>query len=178
MAKHTAKEAILDAVEAVVDAHGPVGLTLDAVALQAGVSKGGLMYHYPNKEALLSALVDRYVELFRFKLEQIKESLPDKPGREVLAFVLASSTAFANHKLPAALFAVQLHYPVLMEKIRDLRSRQFERMREDGIPPYRAMAVALAADSLLFMDAAGMAFIDEATRKLLVVELEKLINQK
>ena len=28
-------------------------LTLDAVAKQAGISKGGLLYHYPNKEALL-----------------------------------------------------------------------------------------------------------------------------
>ncbi len=33
-------------------------MTLEAVAAAAGVSKGGLLYHFPTKEALLSALVD------------------------------------------------------------------------------------------------------------------------
>ena len=38
---------------------GAVHLTLDAVAERAGVSKGGLLYHFPSKESLLQAMVDR-----------------------------------------------------------------------------------------------------------------------
>ena len=31
-------------------------MTLDVVAQAAGVSKGGLLYHFPSKESLLGAL--------------------------------------------------------------------------------------------------------------------------
>ena len=33
--------------------------SLDAVAARAGVSKGGLLYHFPSKSALFDALTDR-----------------------------------------------------------------------------------------------------------------------
>ncbi len=33
--------------------------TLDAVAARAGVSKGGLLYHFPSKSALFDALTER-----------------------------------------------------------------------------------------------------------------------
>ena len=43
---------------------GISGLTLEAVAREAGVSKGGLLYHFPSKEALISGMIGRLVEGF------------------------------------------------------------------------------------------------------------------
>ena len=37
------------------DPDGERSATLDTVAKRAGVSKGGLLYHFPNKEALIAA---------------------------------------------------------------------------------------------------------------------------
>ena len=37
---------------------GAAGVTLDAVSQAAGVSKGGLLHHFPNKMALLDGLFD------------------------------------------------------------------------------------------------------------------------
>ena len=34
-------------------------LTLDAVGAATGVSKGGVLYHFPTKEALVAALVEQ-----------------------------------------------------------------------------------------------------------------------
>ena len=49
------RNALLDAAAEVVRVDGVSNLTLDRVAEVAGVSKGGLLYHYPNKQSLVSA---------------------------------------------------------------------------------------------------------------------------
>src|SRR5687768_15624169 len=48
-----ARERILEAAERVVGDVGAARMTLEGVAQAAGVSKGGLLYHFPTKEALL-----------------------------------------------------------------------------------------------------------------------------
>jgi AcrR family transcriptional regulator len=48
--------------EQLVADQGASSLTLDAVAQAAGVSKGGLLYHYPNKDALLAAMIERHCD--------------------------------------------------------------------------------------------------------------------
>src|SRR6476661_8542517 len=55
--KPVAREAVLDAFESLLIAEGERAATLDAVARLAGVSKGGLLYHFPTKEAMISALL-------------------------------------------------------------------------------------------------------------------------
>ena len=49
---------------------GVARLTLDAVAREADVSKGGLLYHFPNKDALISAMVLRWVDGFERNIGQ------------------------------------------------------------------------------------------------------------
>ncbi|MFM7780846.1 MAG: helix-turn-helix domain-containing protein, partial [Alphaproteobacteria bacterium] len=50
---------ILDAAENLIIARGVGAMTLEAVAREARVSKGGLLYHFASKEALLEALLGR-----------------------------------------------------------------------------------------------------------------------
>src|SRR5699024_915071 len=48
------KEKLLDAFDALLDERGTAGATLDAVAAKAGVSKGGLLYHFGSKAELVN----------------------------------------------------------------------------------------------------------------------------
>lgn len=57
--KPVARDAVLDAFEELLIDVGERAATLDAVARRAGVSKGGLLYHFPNKEALITATLER-----------------------------------------------------------------------------------------------------------------------
>lgn len=57
----TTRDRLLDAAEKLVVEHGALALTLDAVAAEAGVSKGGLLYHFPSKDKLAAALVERAI---------------------------------------------------------------------------------------------------------------------
>jgi AcrR family transcriptional regulator len=53
------RDRILDAYTDLVVTSGPETVTLDAVASAAGVSKGGLLYHFGSREALLEGLLAR-----------------------------------------------------------------------------------------------------------------------
>ena len=61
IAPQPSTERLLDAAERLVVERGAAHLTLDAVAAAAGVSKGGLLYHYPSKTALLEGMVKRHL---------------------------------------------------------------------------------------------------------------------
>jgi AcrR family transcriptional regulator len=54
-------EAIVTAVERVLEKHGAAGLTTNRVAEIAGVSVGTLYQWFPNKEALVGSLQERYL---------------------------------------------------------------------------------------------------------------------
>src|SRR2546425_8416476 len=69
---------LLDAAEAVVVRQGISNLTLDAVAAEAGMSKGGLLHHFRTKDRLVEALVVRSAENWR---ACYLEALRAHPGR-------------------------------------------------------------------------------------------------
>ncbi|MBY0312974.1 MAG: TetR/AcrR family transcriptional regulator [Phycisphaerales bacterium] len=52
---------ILDAAEAVVLRDGIGRLTLDAVAKKMGLSKAGLLHHFPSKSEMVRGMVERHV---------------------------------------------------------------------------------------------------------------------
>jgi AcrR family transcriptional regulator len=58
----SARDRVLDAYETLLINAGPGAATLDAVAAAAGVSKGGLLYHFASKDALATGLLIRLRE--------------------------------------------------------------------------------------------------------------------
>ncbi len=55
----SARDRVLDAYDTLLIEHGGAAVRLDAVAAAAGVSKGGLLYHFASKEALVTGLLER-----------------------------------------------------------------------------------------------------------------------
>ena len=53
----TTRERILEALRAVLARGGASAVTLESVAAEAGLSKGGLLYHFRTKEALYAGLL-------------------------------------------------------------------------------------------------------------------------
>jgi len=51
------RRGVLDAAERLVDRHGAARLTLAGVAWEAGVSKGGLLYHFGTRDELIAAML-------------------------------------------------------------------------------------------------------------------------
>lgn len=58
------RDAILDAAGRILVRDGGDALTIASVAREAGISKGGLFYHFASKKALVEGLVARHVSAF------------------------------------------------------------------------------------------------------------------
>ncbi|PIE12526.1 MAG: TetR family transcriptional regulator [Rhodobacterales bacterium] len=76
---------ILEAALEVFSAHGFRGATLDQIAKAAGLSKPNLLYYFPSKEAIHTALLDGLMETWLNPLEAMDEQ--GDPLSEILAYV-------------------------------------------------------------------------------------------
>jgi AcrR family transcriptional regulator len=71
-----ARDKVLDAFERLLIEHGERETTLDAVARAAGVSKGGLIYHFNSREALIEGLLGR-LEVLAAQDVALMEAAPE-----------------------------------------------------------------------------------------------------
>jgi AcrR family transcriptional regulator len=61
------RRGVLEAATRVALRDGPGAVTIDAVMTEAEMSRGGVLYHFPSKDALLQALVDQDIDVVREK---------------------------------------------------------------------------------------------------------------
>ena len=71
---NNSREHILDTYVDLLIRSGERAATLDAVATAAKVSKGGLLYHFSSKKALLEALAERTLTLAEEDFAAMKQA--------------------------------------------------------------------------------------------------------
>lgn len=139
------RDRLLDAAGAVVHRDGAQALTLDAVAKEASVSKGGLLYHFKSKNDLVQAMVDRWLSQFGADMDAaddafvrgyIKASTPDEHELGMLAALVAD---------PSLLVAVREQYGIWQDRV-----------QREGRDPVDATVARLAADGLWLAELLGM----------------------
>ncbi|QTG17460.1 TetR/AcrR family transcriptional regulator (plasmid) [Agrobacterium tumefaciens] len=81
---------ILDAAERVVARLGATGLSIDAVAKEAGVSKAMVVYDHKSKSALLEALVDRRVKEDMVYIAKCVDAAADTPHPELFGRIASA----------------------------------------------------------------------------------------
>lgn len=153
----SARPALLEAATRVVLAQGGAALTLDAVAREAGVSKGGLLYHFPSKNALIGGLVAHLTEAFDAALAAA-EAQEQGPGRHTRAWLTVASSpqVAAVDAATAGLVAAVAEAPALLQPLRDAYQRWDARMADDGLDPVDAALVRLTLDGLWMARVAGL----------------------
>ena len=172
------RERLLAAAAAVVRREGARGLTLDAVARQAGVSKGGLLYHFPGKRELVRGLVADWMD--RFEAEVDAEAAPGGTGGWTRAYLHASDmtrVAPGERDVEFSLLSVLIDAPEELDFVRERYTAWQARMNDDGIDPIDATLVRLAADGLWFADLLGLAPPKGRTRAELLKRLQALATK-
>ena len=143
-----AREAVLDAFERILIDGGERAATLEATARTAGVSKGGLLYHFASRDALVDAVLARFVELVDADIEQL-ENAPEGP----VAYYVRSSVA-VGHPLDragvAATRLAQAGSAPAVHAIRAVRQRWLDAVRRAVADPTVALAITLIGDGLYY----------------------------
>ena len=156
------RQNILAAANGLILTQGAEHLTLEAVAQAAGISKGGLLYHFPSKEALVAGLVVYLVDDFSAdlarQLAQERAATGDAPGGWLRAFVKASFQPSQDvQSLDAGMMAASLTNPALLEPLRQKYAEWQAQAEQDGIDPAVATLVRLATDGLWLADLLNLA---------------------
>ena len=95
------RQAAIKAAIRVIEGGGLSGLTFDAVARETGMTKSGLVYHFPSKEDMLMALHEYLASAWEDNLIEAlgvpyEESTPDQ---RAAAYVRTQSQAMSRVEL-------------------------------------------------------------------------------
>jgi Transcriptional regulator len=80
------EQIMVAAVEVAAERGGEI-LSLGEVARRAGVTKGGLLHHFPSKHILIEAMYDHVLSRFENKLDELMAKDPRPEGRFTRAYV-------------------------------------------------------------------------------------------
>ena len=174
-----ARGRILEAAERVVTDVGAARLTLDLVAQAAGVSKGGLLYHFPSKESLLGALAQRYVDTMQHCIDTAKAGLQESDkSRELKACIIGVLGEDPRSKaMGAALLAAASNDLALLEVIRERIAHYTKELETSGADFPRAAVVSLAVDGLKLRESLRISPFTAAQRAQIVEELLKIADE-
>jgi AcrR family transcriptional regulator len=100
------RQRIIDAALSVFSRSGYADSSVDEIADESQTSKGGVYFHFPSKQAIFLALLNRTAKRLLGKIEEAVASESDPVARADAA-LLAVLRTFASHRGLARLFIVQ-----------------------------------------------------------------------
>lgn len=143
------RERLLESAIDILQTDGMNQFTLDAVARQAEVSKGGLLHHFPSKDALIDALLRYLLNAFDVCAQQHYDADPHPQGRWARAYLQASFNE--QNDLPFSVLVTLYVHVAGNETLQaivqeDLRMWE-DRFAQDGIAPEKAAIIRLVCDA-------------------------------
>lgn len=121
----TGKEQILEAARRVIAKNGINNASVQAIADEAGMSKGGLYYHYKSKEHILFDLADGFL---RETVAPVKQSIVDKRDKEQLIEIILKGIFRRLGNMDHNKLQFYLTHESILEKgeLHDLVSKRFK----------------------------------------------------
>jgi len=163
------RDAAIAAALAIVTREGAAKLTIDAIARESGVSKGGVLHHFRTKEAVLKALFEHQIEKGTALYQSLLEAMPpQQPERHLAAQIAAFRTSVSHPK--SATFAIataMAEAPELVAGIRENDAQRVEIVKAEAPDPTIALIRWSAAMGLALSEILGICPVSEPERERL-----------
>ena len=164
-ARGSSRQKLLDAAAELISRHGVQDLTLEGVAAAAGVTKGGLIYHFKTKDDLLGAVVERMT----VQLDQRNRAKASQHGGTPRALLLALiDDTFdmppSEKRLMTNLLAAASQYPHLLAPAQKLFTSLYGEFADAGKAAGLALAIAAALDGVSLLELLNLHRFDEHQR--------------
>lgn len=163
------RNAILEAALTIIARDGPARLTLDAIARESGLSKGGLMHQFRTKEAVLKALLERQIEYFEgFSRSYMAESGAAQSQPHLAAQIATLRKAVTTPRSFAfAVLAAMAQEPGLLSITRKIDAKKIEAIKAEAADPELATLRWVAARGLAVTALLGLCPFSEGERERL-----------
>ena len=155
----SSRQAILEAAGNLVAEVGSSHMTLEAVAARAGVSKGGLLYNFPNKTALLEAMIEESITEAAAVLAPLAENSEADPGQFMRALIALRFRWLMNPEKDCyahGMLAAVAEQPALLGPVRRIQSALWERIKAIAPDPDKLWLIWLATEGLLSSEIFGV----------------------
>ncbi len=180
MSTQTTRQQIIHAAFVLIRREGVARLTIEAVAQEAGLSKGGVLYHFRSKESLIQAMIASLVERFDADIETARrgelEGERSAPGGWLRAYIHASAGPAEDDEDTVALLAAVATDPRLLEPLQAQYASWQKQVESDGVDPALATVIRLALDGLWMADLFGLATPQGALRDQVFAALERMAS--
>ena len=152
------REELLDAADRVIARGGVISLTIDAVASEAGVSKGGVLYSFGTKDALIKAMLDRAGQSYDSLIDDYLATHKGVPHSEASAHIDASHREDPLAAIRAsALLATLVQSPSYRREIQGSYQELFGKLDTKTEAGRRALTAVLAAEGEFLLRGLGLA---------------------
>ncbi|NLR96899.1 TetR/AcrR family transcriptional regulator [Rhizobium sp. P38BS-XIX] len=170
------RQQLLEVAARLASEKGMTAVTLDAVSGASGVSKGGLLHHFPSKNMLLEALFDSMLAQLDAAIQEAMRADPLPHGRFTRGYLracLALRDEPEDNRDWVQVTMVLLSEPQLRQRWRDwVRERSEEYVGTDS--SVDAAIVRLATDGIWLADLLGSHDLDQGARQRLIDRLIEL----
>ncbi|MFE8646415.1 TetR/AcrR family transcriptional regulator [Sphingomonas sp. NCPPB 2930] len=174
-ARINAKERLIETAMDIISNQGVQELTLEAVAAAAGVTKGGLIYHFKTKDELLVALVAHMLEQDKLRTDRISgtpKALLQSWIDEVFDMSPKESLLRAN------LLSAASSHPQLVGLVRERYEQGYRHLQSvTGSKAGLAVAIAVATDGIALLELMNLCRFTTAQRESLRSALAVLAQQ-
>jgi AcrR family transcriptional regulator len=174
----TGRQRILAASVQVALRDGVSAMTLDAVAREAGVSKGGLLYHFSSKDDLIAAMLTHHAGRIQQAIEARIAADENPRGRWFRALVQtihgrpgADPLVAEMPRFMIAMLAASATNPRLLDPIRERLKGVREQLLAEGPNGLRQLALWPAIFGLMLWRHLGVLSDDDPIRTMIVEEL-------
>lgn len=179
-----ARLAVLQAAEAIVKELGAAHLTFDEIVQRSGITRGGVTYHFPTKDALLAALVEHDLQGWRDCIADKRAQraqrtgrhrVPADAGHETLVAYLESGCEPDDEvsRLCAGLLSATMAQKTLARPWREFFAEHLAHARRSP-DPAMAMLLMLATDGLFWLETLGLSTLSASERQALVERIVAL----
>ncbi|NIX78279.1 TetR/AcrR family transcriptional regulator [Microvirga terricola] len=177
--RKNSRERILDAAAELVSEIGSGRLTLDAVAERAGLSKGGLLYNFPSKDALLQGMIQRMIDEASTQKEALREKAEPGPNLEAR---LCTATVLNLHcgnmrEIANGLLAASSENPRLLEPVRHIVKETFGNLKDTCEDLDASLLAWLAVEGLTNLEMHDLSPFSEEDRARIVASVNRLLHK-
>ena len=148
-AEHTRRN-VLDAAIRSLITEG-LGVSIQAIATAAGITKSGLMHHFNNRTELLVSVAEDAIEDFRNQVNDNIDLAENLPGKLLRAYIrtLFDNLEYQDSYDPAQLWSVLAPMPEITDLLIDDATRWRDDFIADGLNPDRVTVAMHAAKSFV-----------------------------
>jgi AcrR family transcriptional regulator len=166
---------VIEAARVIIARDGPQRLTLDAIAREAGISKGGLMHQFGNKVAVIRALLENQIEYFeKFSQNHIATHGANSAEPHLAAQIAVAREAISQTQPSSVAFAILGmigEAPELMSVFRDIDVKGAEAIKAEAADPDLAMLRLFAAQGMHLTTVFGIGRLSVEDRERLFARL-------